>query len=165
LSRTIIPALNCFLREDIGLEREIAEPILLRNVEALERAQRHNHSLALQQRLEKHQSLIECGGIQSAREEAHIPDRYLALNESAITYKEVNFTCPACKNDSELSAMWDWEADMEPEGDVWPYIDVKCVICSTCSFYIDAEDIERYISTDEIVSIILETLGDETWDY
>lgn len=142
MSSKIIPCLKEFI---IGILGERVEDFidtgLTNELAKLDKAIKEGHTLKLQKRLDEHKKLYLMGP-EVCRKKSNLPDKYRELPEEETASK-----CPVC---GELFfARWDWEADFDianGEGFIGGgFPDVKCLFCYNCHFYVEGEDVEKYL--------------------
>lgn len=161
ISSKTVPLLSSFIA-DILQENPVhyIDPLLLAEIDRLERALAEQHTLELQRRLEEHRRLFALNP-ELCRLKPLYPNKY-----DLLTDKETDAECPVCGQ--VLQALYDWEADYDVEGSMGePYIvgaypDPKCLYCPDCHFYIEGVDVDTYLP-DGLDVEFEEDLFDEYW--
>lgn len=144
VSSKTVPLLSRFIAEILDEKPEhYFDPLLLADIDRLERALAAQHSLELQRRLEEHRRLFALNP-ELCRQKPSYPNVYDSLAD-----EETDAECPVCG--LLLQALYDWEADYDVEGTTGEgyisgvYPDAKCLFCPECHFYIEGRDLDTYL--------------------
>ncbi len=138
MSSKILPSIELFVTNILNdsFDKFINEA-QKEEVKRLDRALLEGHTLKAQRRLEEHKELYNTNKEMLEKIE-HYPNKYINYEED-----ETDSKCPVC--DSFFYAKWDIEADYDGYEQVGAYPDVKCMYCKNCHFYVESNDLYKYL--------------------
>lgn len=144
ISSKTVPLLSRFIADVLQENpKDYIDPLLLTEIERLERTIAEEHSVEFQRRLEEHRRLFALNP-ELCRLRPLYPSKYDALAD-----EDTGAECPVCGH--LVRALYDWEADYDVEGStgegyiVGAYPDPKCLYCPECHFYIQGVDVDTYL--------------------